>query len=201
MIMSYNEYNCLINNHDGLESFCMTRKLLKKYSGLPVHLRVLQEHLKNLKRDKNTLMKYGSLIGSLYIKIQKDEAVHLVVRISYHAPNEDFGTEDSVRNAIGFLCIDALSADDEEKIYQIRKKKYPEKLRESGLKDKEDYKKTVEEFQSQRKAKYEYVDLGTEDYSKIVTAIKTFLKNNDLDLYETLNYKDFSLYFEMDYDD
>jgi len=38
--MSYNEYNCLINNHDGLESFCMTRKLLKKYSGLPVHLRI-----------------------------------------------------------------------------------------------------------------------------------------------------------------
>lgn len=158
----------------------------------------LKEYLNDIKEIKKRLIGIGDLGGSVYIYVIKREEgkdkIYINVRISYHAPNTHFGSGDS----IGYLCIDALSQEDNEKVYQIRKKKYPHKLRESGLKDKEDYKKTVEELGLPNS---KYVDLGTEDYSEIIKTIKSFLKNNDLILYENLNYEDFSISCEIDYDD
>jgi len=155
----------------------------------------LQTYLNDLKREKELLINGGELGGSLYVRILKDGNTHILIRISYHSPNEDFGTGKSNKNTIGFLCIDVLNNEDEKKILQIRKENFPHKLQKNDLK--EDHKKSVDELGE----KYKYEDLGTEDYQKIIESIKTFLKSKNLNLYENINFEDFSVFYRIDYDD
>ena len=163
---------------------------------------ILKEKLIEIKEDKDYFIKNrGELGGSLYVKINKNSVLLLKVRVSYHAPKNTFGKGEDEENTIGFLCIDALSKEDEEQVHKIRKEKYPENLRESGLKDKEDHKKIVEEFNKKRSAEYKYVDLGTAEYFEVIDTIKSFLTNYNFVLYENLKFEDFNVSYEMDYDD
>ena len=158
----------------------------------------LEDKLKKIKKYKDFKMDDGDLGESLYIRILKDGKVHIIVRISYHRPEEDFGTGKNDKNAIGYLCIDALNIEDQNKVLKIRKDFNTHQ--NEGI-PKEEHKKRVNELELPNS---KYIDLGTEDSSKIIDTIKTFLKSKNLNLYENLNYenfKDFSISCEINWDD
>jgi hypothetical protein len=142
---------------------------------------------------------------SFFVYINKNDKEHIVIRISYHAPDEngwvgDYGYEKKEERPVGILSLDILSAEDEEKAYQryqIIKKSDRHGTNKVYVKAKKWHKKFISLHSSKT---CQYVDLGTDDFSQIMDAVKAYIKSK-LTLDEMQNYKDFSVYYGIEYDE
>ena len=156
----------------------------------------LKEKLKKIKRHRDFAMDDDGGLGiSLYIRILKSNKVHILIRVSYHSPTENFGSWKTDRDAIGYLCIDALSIEDQNKVLKIRKDK--KSYQNSGI-PKEEHKRTVAELGLSNS---KYVDLGTDEYSKIIDEIKSFLGSLNLKLYENEDLEKFDIFCDIEWDE
>ena len=154
----------------------------------------LKKNLKELKYSKNKNISVGHLGQSLYIKIFENNNIILEVRISYHRPNIDYGQHQENRNTIAFLCIDALSANDEEKAIKGERNVYVATQSQNRRNNKtiaqikndatiiyadnhiiNDHEDRVL-YECIHRSKMTYLYLGKDDYNSIQVAIKTFIE-------------------------
>ena len=166
----------------------------------------IKECLKYIKDLKNFSIEneLGLSTESLIIRILKNNKVFVSIRISYQAlVLDNFGCGERERNAIGILCLDILSSEDEEKIFQIINERYSNfsegflKDNFLHLKEKERHENSIKRLRKGCK----YVDVKTDDYSDIMECIETYLKSNNIVDYENLNHNDFEVLYHIEYDD
>ena len=154
----------------------------------------------------------NELGSSVYVTIDKDGKSYLQIRISYHAPDIKFGTGKSLKDCKGFLCIDALSKRDNDKIIKYKKDKLknkgkPEEYIENEFKEDplefDEKMKHKNKVENELEIKAKYMDLGKDDFNSVFKCIESFIKSFSMAIFENLNSKDFDkfdVYFEFNED-
>ena len=166
------------------------------------------DDLDELKDVKNSVISEGDLGKSLYITVDKDGKSYLHIKNIISCPRQHFGLLKSLKDCKGFLCIDALSKSDNDKIIKVRKNKgkteecIKNEFKEDPLEfdEKMRHKNKVE---NELKVKAKYVDLGKDDFNSVFNCIKNFTKSFSMTIFENLNFKDFDnfdVYFEFNED-